>query len=144
MRRGCAMMPGARGGGRRGFTLLEVMFAIGLFFMVAFAVLALVSQCLGQARALQVNRSPIGAIASDAMLVQPLEEGMYNGDFGDLFPDHRWDADVYYSLLATNETLFEVDLQVHRSGVSEPDGRIVLLKWQPQARAQEQKGAFWE
>ena len=47
-----------------GFSLLEVMIAVGIFFMVSFAVLALVSRCLKQAAALEHVHSPITAIAA--------------------------------------------------------------------------------
>jgi hypothetical protein len=126
------------------FSLLEVMIAIGIFFMVAFAILALVSQCLRQARALEQIRTPIGAIASDAMLVEPVEEGLYNGEFGDVHPDHRWEADVYFPDFVTNETLFAIDLKVRRSGQSQADGEITILRFQPGNRAGQQAGAFWE
>ena len=133
-----------RAGRLSAFTLLEVMIAIGIFFMVAFAVLALVSQCLSQARALQFSRTPIGAIASDAMLKSPLEDGTYNGDFGDIFPDDRWEAEVYVPDFVTNETLKAIDLKVIRSGHSDPQGELMILKFQPDPPPRQQKGAFWE
>lgn len=129
---------------RSAFSLLEVMIAIGIFFMVAFAVLALVSQCLGQARSLELIRTPIGAIASDAMLVTPHEPGMFNGDFGDIYPDHRWEADVYFPEYVTNETLVAIELGVKRSGQSGPDTELVILKFQPDPPPREQSGAFWK
>jgi len=138
-----ATRPG-RSGACSAFTLLEVMIAIGIFFMVAFAVLALVSQCLSQARSLQFSRTPIGAIASDALLKVPLEDGVYNGDFGDLYPDYRWEAEVYVPDFVTNETLKAVDLQVRRSGAVEPEAELVILKFQPDPPPQEQEGAFWQ
>lgn len=139
-------IPPHSGHGRssRAFSLLEVMIAIGIFFMVAFTVLALVSQCLGQARALEQIRTPIGAIASDAMLKAPLEEGLYTGDFADIIPDYRWEAEVYLPSFVTNETLKEIDLSVSRSGQSQSDGRLTILKFQPDPPPREQKGVFWE
>jgi hypothetical protein len=123
------------------------MIAIGIFFMVAFTVLALVSQCLQQARALEQQRTPIGAICSDAMLVGPLEEGAYSGDFRDVHPDYQWDAEVFipeYEII-TNETLVAIDLTVRRSGQPEADGAITILKFKPTRRGERpQKGAFWE
>ena len=79
----------------RAFTLLEVMIAVGIFFMVAFAVLALVSQCLRQAGALKQMRSPVGSLAAQTVVTNQLEEGIETGDFEDIFPDHRWSRDVY-------------------------------------------------
>jgi hypothetical protein len=128
------------------------MIAIGIFFMVAFSILALVSQCLRQARALEQIRTPIGAIASDAMLVTPVEEGLFTGEFGDIFPDHRWDADVYIPDFVTNETLLAIDLKVRRSGRSRADAELTILRFQPAQQAGQrgnrrggaQTGAFWE
>jgi len=134
-----------------GFSLLEVMIAIGIFFMVAFTVLALVSQCLRQARALELVRTPIGAIASDTMMKTPLEYGLFDGDFDEIYPDHRWEAKVAppeeYSpdlWFVTNETLVAVQLLVRRSGPTQPDAELILLKFQPDPPPREQKGAFWE
>jgi type II secretory pathway pseudopilin PulG len=113
---------------RYAFTLLEVMIAIGIFFMVAFTVLALVSQCLGQARALQTARSPVGSLAAQTVLTNQLEEGVESGDFGDIFPDHRWERDVYE---AGTNGLYEVTLTTTRSGQSKPDGELILYLFRP-------------
>lgn len=112
----------------RAFSLLEVMIAIGIFFMVAFAVLALVSQCLSQARALEQIRTPIGSLASQTVLTNQLEEGVESGDFGDLFPEYRWTRDVYE---AETNGLYEVVLTVSKSGASKADGEVTLLLYRP-------------
>jgi hypothetical protein len=103
------------------------MIAVGLFFMVAFTVLALVSQNLRTARALQFTRSPIGSLASQTMLVAAtngLEEGIETGDFEDLFPDYRWEREV--SEFETNG-LMEVYLSVSRQGKSQPEAEMNIL-----------------
>ena len=115
------------------FSLLEVMIAIGIFFMVAFAVLALVSQCLGQARALQQVRNPIGSLASQTVLTNQLEEGTESGDFEDLFPDYRWTREVYE---AGTNGLYEVHLTVTRSGQQKPDSELTLYLFRPQGGGQ--------
>lgn len=120
-----------------GFTLLEVMIAVGIFFMVAFTILALVSQCLRQAGALQQMRSPVGSLAAQTVLTNQLEEGVESGDFEDIFPDHRWSRDVYE---AGTNGLYEVKLTVTRSGSSKPDGEMTLYLFRPEGGARRPGG----
>ena len=114
--------------GRRGFSLLEVMIAIGIFFMVAFAVLALVSQCLKQARSLELVRTPVGSLASQTVLTNQLEEGSESGDFEDIFLDYHWTRDVYE---AGTNGLYEVVLTVSKRGQSQPDAELTLYLFRP-------------
>lgn len=68
---------------RRAFTLLEVMIAIGIFFVASFAILGLVSTSLNNARRLQrpsVDASPVLAWYS---ATNSLVEGTYQGSLGD-------------------------------------------------------------
>jgi len=113
------------GRGRRvkGFSLLEVMIAIGIFFMVAFTVLALVSRCLRQAGALGQVRTPIGSLAAQTAATNQLEEGVESGDFEDLFPDYRWSRDIY----EITNGLYEVNLSVTRGSQGKPSEMTILL-----------------
>ena len=62
-------------GSKFGFTILEVMIALAIFFACVFGILALVSQSLRQARALRaVNMDARSAIAM-LSLTNRLEEG---------------------------------------------------------------------
>jgi prepilin-type N-terminal cleavage/methylation domain-containing protein len=86
---------------RRAFTLLEVMIAMAVFFVVVFAVLNVVVQSLGTARAWQQTRPDAGMLASQLSLTNQLEEGFESGDFGILFPggdnpfpDQTWDREI--------------------------------------------------
>jgi len=112
---------------RAAFSLLEVMIAIGIFFMVAFAVLALVSQSLSQARSLQLIRSPLGSLAAQTVVTNELAEGIETGDFGDIFPQYSWTREVME--VGTNG-LYEVLLTVSRSG--HKDAEMSLFVFQPQ------------
>lgn len=114
-----------------GFSLLEVMIAVGIFFMVSFAVLALVSRCLKQAAALEHVHSPITAIAAQTTSTNQLEEGVETGDFGEVFPEYRWTREV---VLLTNG-LYEVYLNVSRSGQSKPDSELTIRVFLPQGGA---------
>jgi hypothetical protein len=72
-----------RGREQRAFSLLEVMIAIGIFFMAVFAILGLVSSSLENARRLQrplVNASPVGGFL---LMTNKFVEGVYEADVGD-------------------------------------------------------------
>lgn len=112
------------------FTLLEVMIAMALFFMVVFAILALTSQSVNQARALRFVTPPIGSLASETSLTNQLEEGFESGDFGDTYPNHEWNREVREYL--TNG-LFQVDLEVIRTGKAEPEGKMSILLFRPES-----------
>ena len=77
--------------GRTGFTLLEVMIAMAVFFIVVFAVLGMVVQSLGAARNLQLRHADAGMLAAELSLTNALEEGCESGDFGELYPDYQWE-----------------------------------------------------
>ena len=93
-----------------GFTLVEVMVAIGIFFVVAFAILQMVVTGLGAARALQVRHADISMLASElAATNNILEEGFESGSFGDFYPHARWERAV--TEVGSNG-LFQVDFLV--------------------------------
>ncbi len=92
-----------------GFTLLEVMIAMAVFFIVAFAVLGVVMQSLGAAKALQTRHADAGMLAAELSLTNMLEEGYESGDFGDIFPGQRWERQI--AEVGSNG-LFQVDFVV--------------------------------
>ena len=93
---------------QKAFSLLEVMMAIGIFFMAVFVILALVSSSLENARRLQRPIVDAGMIASELSLTNALVEGDQSGDFGDAYPGYSWTADI--TEVQTNK-LFQVDYQ---------------------------------
>lgn len=111
-----------RAGFRTGaFTLIEVMLAMAMFFMAVFAILALVSNSLRNARALQQDRVDAGALAAFLTVSNRLDEGLYSGDFGDLFPEEQYDFEV----IPITNGLVRVDMVVRpRRG---PGGRVSTL-----------------
>jgi Tfp pilus assembly protein PilV len=112
------------------FTLLEVLIAMGIFFMAIFAILALTSQNLRIARTLkQQNTVDIGSLAAELSLTNILDEGPMSGDFGDLHPGYIWEAEVY--AVSTNG-LFQVDFSVINSGARPPTiGQMSIYLWRP-------------
>lgn len=118
-----------------GFTILEVIIACAIFFMVSFAVLEIVVQGLSAARSLQQREPDAGMLAATLSLTNRLEEGTESGDFEDiapgLYPGYRWER--YIEEVGSN-SLFKVDFIVYynksqgRRGPSESHMSILLYK----------------
>ena len=102
----------------RGFSLLEVMVAMFVFFIVVFAILGMVVQSVGAARALQKQHADCGLVAARFALSNSLEEGTYSGDFEGLVKDYTWDAEVRE---AGSNGFFVIDIAVHKKGASGKD-----------------------
>jgi len=117
----------------RAFSLLEVMIAMGLFFMAVFSILALVSNGLRNARALQQTTVDAGMLAAELSLTNKLTEGMESGDFGDLYPDYKWAQEIVE--VGTNG-LFEVRFVIRHNAA----GRLIespmsILLFRPESAA---------
>jgi hypothetical protein len=110
---GCGRRPGERSGA--GFTLLEVIVAFAVFFLVAFSILELTTRSLAAARSLQEHEPDTGLIAAMLSLTNKFEEGFQSGDFEDLYPGMyagwHWASDVTE---VWSNGLFRADIVVHR------------------------------
>jgi len=89
------------------------MIAAGIFFMAIFAILALVSTNIRNARLLQEQPVDPGMLLADLVQTNKLEEGTDQGDFGDLFPGYTWTSDI--TQVASNG-LFKVEYVVTKPG----------------------------
>jgi hypothetical protein len=94
---------------QRGFTLLEVLIAMAIFFAAIFAILDLVTQNLRIARGLGLGEIDFSSVAAELSLTNRLEEGSVSGDFGDLRPGASWIADT---MLYSSNGLYQVDILV--------------------------------
>jgi Tfp pilus assembly protein PilV len=96
---------------RRGFSLLEVIVACAIFFMVAFAILELVATNLKAAKKLQTREPDPGIILHALSLTNRFEEGSMSGDYEDIapgmYPGYRWEA--FITEVGTNG-LFQIDV----------------------------------
>ncbi len=115
---------------RAAFTLIEVMVAIGIFFMAMFAILGLMSNTLRNARLLQQQRVDASMLISQLSLTNQLAEGSDSGDFGELYPGYRWTSEI------TERTngLFQVEYLVTGPTIpgSEPvQSHMTVLLWRP-------------
>jgi Tfp pilus assembly protein PilV len=120
--------PVFRGRPAGAFTLLEVMIATGILFVAIFAILALIFANLRNARLLQQARVDAGPLAADLYsTTNQWQEGSDSGDFGDLYPDYKWQSETTEML--TNK-FFKVDFViVHPDGVIETN--LSAFFWRP-------------
>jgi Tfp pilus assembly protein PilV len=124
---------------RRAFSLLEVMIAVGVFFMAVFAILGLVSSSLENARRLQRPMVDASMIASELSLTNKLTEGEMSGDFGELYPGYTWTGKVTEE--QTNR-IFRVEYIVQRSdGNRAVMSQMSILLFRPQSDAGTLDGA---
>ena len=112
-----------------GFSLIEVMIALAIFFLAVFTILDVVSSGLKNARLLQRKRVDAGMVAAQLVLTNKLTEEIESGDFGDLYRDYTWTRDTYEA--ATNG-LFQVDMIVQR-GNGPVESKMSILLFRPES-----------
>jgi type II secretion system protein I len=132
-----------RARGWRAFSLLEVMVAIGIFFMGAFAILSLISSSLDNARRLQRPIVDAGVVAGELSLTNQLSEGMESGDLSEFLGEsgqgYRWTYDIQE--VQTNK-LFQVDFIVQSDSGNKPVlSKMSILLFRPQSPAGSLDGA---
>ena len=110
------------------FSLLEVMIASGIFFMAIFAILAMVSNVLRNARSLRRAELDAGMVAAQVCRTNRLTEGTESGDFGNLYPDYSWETDTYQ---AQTNGLYQVDIVVRRRGLPQPVDSMSIYVFSP-------------
>ena len=114
------------------FSLLEVMIASGIFFMTVFAILAMVSGLLRNARSLRRVELDAGMVAAQVCNTNKLTESIESGDFGNLYPGYSWQTDTYE---AQTNGLWQVDIVVRRQGVSQPVDKMSLYLYRPESQS---------
>jgi hypothetical protein len=121
---------------RRAFSLLEVMIAIGIFFLSVFAILGLVSSSLGNARRLQRPQVDASAVLAYYAATNILIEGTYSGDLSEFlgknYRDYKFYADIRE--VATNH-LYQVECVVQPYGSREIISDLTTLMYAPQSPA---------
>ncbi len=116
------------GARRRGFTLLEVVLAMGMLFAFVFILLQITATNLKVARSLRRTTVDASSLAAEVSLTNRLEEGMDSGDFGDLFPGYSWSRET--TMVGTNG-LFELRFEVYRAREPKPESELVVLLYRP-------------
>jgi hypothetical protein len=127
----------------RAFTLLEVMFAVAAFCMATFAILALVSNSLGNARRLQRPMVDAGALAGELsqtnQLVERIASGNLNRLLGDTYQGYTWTRDIRE--VQTNK-LFQVDFIIQGASGDKPVvSKMSILLFRPNSPAGSLDGA---
>jgi Tfp pilus assembly protein PilV len=115
---------------RSAFTLVEVMIAMGIFFMAVFAILALVTTNLRNARNLLKQRVDASMLISQLSLTNQLTAGSDSGDFGELYPGYRWTSDI----TEITNGLFQVEYLVTGPPIPGSDPaqtHMSVLLWRP-------------
>ena len=94
------------------FTILEVMVACAIFFMVAFAILELVTRSLAAAKAIQQREPDPGIILAMYSTNRAWEETSISGNYEDIapgmYPGYRWE--LFAKPVGTNDLLYEVNI----------------------------------
>ncbi len=131
------MKPALKNSARpRAFSLLEVMIAIAIFFLAAFAILCVVSSSLANARRLQrplVDAGPVLAIWAATNILDE-QRSPYSGSMADIlgnaYRDYQWTTEIQE--VATNK-LFAVECKVYYRGNREPISDLTTLFYRPQS-----------
>ncbi|HXI52806.1 MAG TPA: hypothetical protein VNH84_14925 [Candidatus Saccharimonadales bacterium] len=128
--------PGCRSVRGGAFTLLEVMVACTIFFMVAFAIMELVTRSLKAAKALEMREPDPGIILASISLSNSLEEGSMSGTYEDvaegMYPGYRWEA--FLDEVGSNG-LYEVKvLSYNERRHSENPVVVVGQFWRPMSK----------
>ena len=114
------------------FTLMEVMIACGIFFMAVFAILALVSNTLRNARALRHVEADAGMVAAQIFKTNRLKDGVESGDFGDAYRDYSWEMESREHEVYTNG-LWTVDIVLRRRGNPDPVDTMTVFVFSPES-----------
>jgi len=130
---------------RRAFTLIEVMIALGVFFMALFAILGLISQLLRNARAFQ-NKEHVDAEMVHAYFLavtNRVTEGLESGSFSDLadfngeYRDYTWEKETFF--YASNG-LWQVDYRVINRRLGTVESAISTLYFDPNTQSSGEGG----
>jgi hypothetical protein len=129
--------------GKGGFSLIEVMIAIGVFFMASFAILGLVANTISNARRLQ--RAPVdaGVLAAELSVTNKLTEGDFSGNLGESlgsdYSDYTW---IRHIEERDTNKLFEVDFAIQSRRTHEVVSKVSFLMYAPLSDAGSMDGGM--
>jgi prepilin-type N-terminal cleavage/methylation domain-containing protein len=118
---------------RRAFSLLEVMIAIAIFFLAAFAILNLVSSSLANARRLQrplVDAGPVLAayVATNSSVVEGTVSGSLSEYLGKKYDGYSYTLE---SVEVETNHLYKVECMVQPNGSREIISDLTTLLYAP-------------
>ena len=108
------------------------MIACGVFFIAIFAILAMISGVLRNARSLRRIPLDAGMVAAQVGNTNKLTEGTESRDFGNLYPGYSWETDTYE---AETNGLWQVDIVVRRQGLSQPVDQLSIFLYRPESQS---------
>lgn len=129
--KGCQGRPRreAGGGSDAAFTLLEVLIAMGLFFMAVFAILDCTNQGLRAARALDRNVPDVGLVAWELITTNRIDADSASGDFDRPYERFRWRWDRWE---AGTNGLYRFNIVIAGEVEGRPyESQTELLLWRP-------------
>lgn len=128
---------------RRGFSLIEVMIAIGVFFLASFAILGLVANSISNARRLQRPPVDAGVLAAELSVTNKLTEGDASGNLGDSlgkdYADYTW---LRHIEEAQSNKLFEVDFAIQARRTHETVSKVSFYMYAPLSDAGSMDGGM--
>ena len=128
---------------RDGFTLMEVMIAIGVFCVGVFAILSLVATVMRGARLLDRPMVDAGVIAGQIAQTNSIVETSGLGDLSEFLGERYKGYKYVYTIneLETNK-LFEADIKVTSDAPGKPViSTMTVLLYRPQSPAGSMDGA---
>jgi prepilin-type N-terminal cleavage/methylation domain-containing protein len=122
-----------------GFTLLEVMIAIAIFFVASFAILGLISTSLNNVRRLQRPTVDASPLLAHYEATNSLIEGVYQGNLGEpelLGKDYRdYNYVVTIEEVESNH-LYAVNCKIFQTyGKHDPISDLTTVLYKPQSPA---------
>lgn len=123
------------------FSLLEVMIAVGIFFVSIFAILRLTTQNLRAARILQNLNVDTGTLPSLIVMTNRLEEGPLPLDIKEAFESAHpgFSCDGVVTAYTTNG-LFQVDYAIYwQHDGRAKEARNSMLLWRPLSHSRTQR-----
>lgn len=122
------------------FSLLEVMVALGIFFMAVFAILGVITNGMRNARTLQQKDPDAGMVAAEITVSNALVEQLESAQFSQQYAGYSWTRDTYEVL---SNKLFQVDMIVQKSGADgKPVSKLSILLFRPQSKPGSLDGAL--
>ena len=115
------------------------MIACGIFFIAVFAILALVSNTLRNARVLRHIEVDAGMAAAELFKTNLVFEGSETGDFGDTYPEYSWERSY---TPAESNGLWQVDIIVRRRGAPKPVDNMSILLFSPESKMESTPGGI--
>ena len=127
----------------RAFSLIEVMIAIGIFFMASFAILGVVSSGISNIRRMQRPPVDAGVLAAELSVTNKLSEGRTSGNMADVlgrdYNEFTWIREIRE--VETNK-LYRVSFEIHARGNQELVSKVDFLMYSPLSEAGSMDGGM--